>query len=1029
MLMALAALGRRPAEAAAKACDGPPLSAALLETARRSHLQVVFNPDQIRGLCAPAQLPVSTHPDQDLERLARMAGLQVIEIKPGLITLAPPELSAPARAPPSPGHAAPRSAPGVDEVIVTARQAPGSLMEKRYGVSASSAISADEIALRPASNLVDAVSILPGVSVYADMGLGQSATGEPEFITVRGIDSSNDVYELNGVRVPESDPDSRALSLKMLPPFGAQSVQIVKSPTADFDGDSIGGVVNIRTPTGFDFAKGLSQVTVRGDLDALAEQTGFNGAGGAIQVELARRLDDDRFAFYVTGFYQRMNSVGESGEVGAWVPTQGSQSALTNYRQVAGGLSADEYKWDFYTNQITNYGGDVSLDYRDGGQSLYLRLTASEYDDQGVDSQFSLRQKLSNTGTNAAGQVIDSFGNPVGKGLPGIPAYAPQQVSPNPGGGMYNAAGVYDPNGVLAGSYFQLRDQVDALYTLKIGGASTWDRLTLSYSGSYGFARQGRPNYVEGSSYGLPLADARFQVNWVNGYTPSFALTPGQQAALFNQANTALWKLQGQDAASADSMYGAKIDADYRIAAGPLSALHAGLDVSDAQRSQYSHNFTGDNDGDFILQTPQGYAPPLNAPAGPALNTQPGQNISGSFLNFPGLFRTLSRGAYVNAILPFAYHSDFAVNPATGLATIGNPGAYTINDYNAGTAYSTEVIAAAYVSADLQVGRLGVYPGLRYENTSFNASYWDATRTGFDTEAHSYGNLLPSLNFVYRSGSSLVYRASVRQGFSRPAVGLVAGPPTLTVDSTTGAVTAIQLSNPDLKPMTSINYDASVEYYGGHGGVLELAVYRKTLSHVIYGAQSTGGPPQANAVSTVVDGITYSQWVNGGSGYLNGLEIDAQQRFTDLPWPFDGLGINANATFQHSEADSGLADHFGRQTWLPRAPELIYNLGASYVTPRFWLDLTYQYTGLQLENLTSDNLDNFLQPTRFLNAKLGVWLAGVKWSVEAQNLLDGPVFWKTLGQSTRYLGVQDGDGNGSYVITGRVFRITAVKAW
>jgi TonB-dependent receptor len=806
-------------------------------------------------------------------------------------------------------------------------------------------------------------------------------------------------------------------------------VQIVKSPTAEDDGDSIGGVVNIRTPTGFDFDRGLSQVTLRGDLSALASQTGFAAGGGAVQVELARRLADDRFAVYVTGFYQTTNSVGESGEVGAWVPTLASQSTLTDFRQATGGLSANEYKWDFYTNQITNYGGEVSLDYRAGGQSLYLRLTASEYDDRGVDSQFSLRQRLANTGVNAAGQVIDAFGNPVGKGLPGLPAYAPQQVSPNPGGGMYNAAGVYAPNGVLPGSYFQLRDQVDELYTLKLGGASDLDRLTLSYAATYGFSRQGRPDYVEGSSYGFPLADARLQIQWVNGYTPNFALTAGQQAYLFNQANTALWKLQGQDASSSDSMAGGKIDADYRIGPGLLGALHAGLEVSDAFRSQYSHNFTGVDDGNFVLPTPQGYAPPVYAAAGPALDQQPGQNLSGSFLDFPGVFRALSRGAYTDLIKPYAYRSDFAIDPATGRATVGDPGLYTLNDYNAGAASSTEIIAAAYVSADLNIGALAAYPGLRYEATRFDAAYWDTTTTGFDRAANSYGDLLPNLNLVYRPDGGLVYRAAVRQGFSRPAVGLIASPPAVTVDSTSGAVTAVQLSNPDLKPMTSINYDASVEYYGGHGALAELSVYRKTLAHVIYGASATGGPPQTNTVSDVVDGITYSRWVNGGAGELNGLEIDLQQRFVDLPWPWNGLGLSANATFQRSDADSGLPSHLGRRTWLPRAPELIYNLEASYTTERVWADLSYQYTGLQLENLTSDGLDNFLQPTRFLNARIGAAFGGVRWSLAGKNLLNGPVFWKTLGPSTRYLGVQDGDGNGSYVITGRVFSLTVVKSW
>jgi TonB-dependent receptor len=1034
-LAAVAVIGCMASPARSMACANGPLAAALLKAARQSHFQLAFNPLRVAGKCADGVV-LSGRPEIDLPRLAHAAGLDAVQVQPGLIALTETPRPAPtARTAKGPSDigSAPRSPvadKSVESVIVTGRLATGPLVQKRFSAAESSILSAQQISERPVSNVVEAVSILPGLSTYADMGLGQSATGDPEFITVRGIDSSDNVYELNGVRTPETDPYSRALSLKMLPPFGLQSVQIVKTPTAEMDGDSIGGVVDIHTATGFDFAEGLNRITVEGDLHDLAARTGLGGLGGAVQVELARRLLNDRLAVYVTGYVQQTHSVGESGEVGDWLPKLASQSALTNYRQVTGGLAADEYKWDVYTNQIQTYGGNLSVDYRSAAQSLYLRLIASRYDDQGADSQFSLRQQLANTGVNAQGQPVDTYGNAVGPGLPGIAAYASQQTSLNPGGGAYNSAGFYDPNGVLAGSYFQLRDQVDDLYTLKLGGATNAGDLSFSYSGAYGFSRQARPDYVEGSSYGAPLQDARLQINWLNGYTPSFVLTPAQQAYLFNPANTALWKLQGGDSASADSQFGGKIDADYRIDQGWFRALHAGVNYSNAYRSQYDHNFTGVGDGNLAILTPQGYAPPYFAPAGPTLADQPGTYLSGSFLNFPGLFRVLDRGPYVAGIMPYIYRNSFAINPSTGLTTIGNPGVYTINDYNAGTAYSTEQILAAYVSADFQAGALEIYPGLREEFTFLNASYWDYTRTAFDSAVQHYSNLLPSLNLVYRPGSGRwVYRAAVRQGFSRPAIGLVAGPPQLSSDSSIQAGDTVIEGNPKLLPTTSINYDVAVEYYGRSGSLFELDLYRKSLSHVIYGDQSTGAPPQANQVTTVANGVTYAQYVNGGSGYLNGLEVNLQQRLIGMPEPLDRLTLGANATFQHSEADSGLADHFGRMTWLPRAPELIYNLGLGYEGRLFKADLTYQYTGLQLENLTSNDLDNFLQPTRFLDLKLSTMFRGVRWSISGKNLTDGPVFWKTLGPSTRYLGTQDAGGNGSYVLSGRVFNVTATKTW
>ena len=216
---------------------------------------------------------------------------------------------------------APANASTVSEVLVTARKAGDLLNEKRKAVTETVSISAEEIERRPVSNVVDAVSILPGVSVFADNGLGQAATGEPEYVTINGIASAYNAYELNGVRVPTADPGTRALSLKLLPPFGIQSIDVVKTPTADYDGDLIGGVLDIKTPSAFDYDGPLTKITAEGQLNDLAASNGFNGAGGAIQGEIARRFLGDRLGVYATMFYKQENSITQAGEVASYVPT------------------------------------------------------------------------------------------------------------------------------------------------------------------------------------------------------------------------------------------------------------------------------------------------------------------------------------------------------------------------------------------------------------------------------------------------------------------------------------------------------------------------------------------------------------------------------------------------------------------------------------------------------------------------------------------------------------------------------------
>ncbi|MCG4274975.1 hypothetical protein K6W40_17020, partial [Acetobacter senegalensis] len=80
---------------------------------------------------------------------------------------------------------------------------------------------------------------------------------------------------------------------------------------------------------------------------------------------------------------------------------------------------------------------------------------------------------------------------------------------------------------------------------------------------------------------------------------------------------------------------------------------------------------------------------------------------------------------------------------------------------------------------------------------------------------------------------------------------------------------------------------------------------------------------------------------------LYGLELAASKRLLALPGIWSHFGINANLTLQHSAADSKRADQ-PEKTWLPRAPERIYNLDLFYDDRHLRTDLSYNYTGLQL---------------------------------------------------------------------------------
>ena len=906
--------------------------------------------------------------------------------------------------------AAPTGANTVQGVVVTGRTGlDQAMLEKRDAVASTEVISAEQIADRPVANVADAVSILPGVSTFADNGLGQATTGNPQFANLRGLAATYDVDELNGVRVAGADPSTRAFSLIDLPPFGVQRLEIDYSITADKDGDNIGGQLNIVTPTAFDFNGPMAKIDLIGTLSGLASSTGFDGKGDGIQIEGANKYFGDRLGVYATAYYQRTISVAETTDVGGYAPTNladANQSIWNN----GTALTANQFRWDFYTHYITTYGGNLALDWRTPNQTFYFKATAAEYDDQGTDTQQSIREQQGPNYTNL---------NPVST-IPGT-----TQTTTN-----YDSNGVYDPNSVFPGHYFQLRDQVQDLDTAKLGGSTIWGRLRADYSVNFSYGLTSQPNYVQGSSYGSVDNSGRFIITSTANGKPTVTYdSPATEAFLYNQSSSALWKFQGADTGSNEALYGGKLDLTYDVGAGLLKNVRAGFEISQSQTQAWNHSFT-DQQNNYVILGPGGVIPSYSSPAGPTVANQAGQNV-GAFLGYGGLFKVNYRGQYVSAILPVAYKDIFVETP-TGLQA--NPGAYTPNDYNGGSYGGTENIDAFYISGEFAWGDLHIYPGLRYEYTGENLYSWvdQNTSTGngngsFQNYNTNYGELLPSLNLVYRPDNGYVVRASLSKSFSRPSLEALAGPATDTYGGNTitdgqASLSAVSQGNPNLKPTQSINFETDFEYYGTKDLYLEANFYAKELSDFIFTANTTGAGLSTQTSTSTVNGIQYSEPENGNTADIIGLTLSATDRFSFLPGLWRGLGVNVNGTFQHSQANTGTAGE--NNIPLPQAPKIIYNLQALYDLDGVRAALTYQYTGLQLDSTNGSLLNDWIQPTAVLNFSAGYTYKNWNLTFAAKNLTDEYAFYRTLGESTKYLDDQVGGANGNYIMVGRQYQIS-----
>lgn len=102
-------------------------------------------------------------------------------------------------------------------------------------VSSVDGISAEQISTAGASDASDAIRLVPGASVQDDKAV------------IRGLPDRYVSSQLNGVRLPSADAETRAIDLSQFPADVIETIVVYKTFTPDQQGDASGGAVDIIT--------------------------------------------------------------------------------------------------------------------------------------------------------------------------------------------------------------------------------------------------------------------------------------------------------------------------------------------------------------------------------------------------------------------------------------------------------------------------------------------------------------------------------------------------------------------------------------------------------------------------------------------------------------------------------------------------------------------------------------------------------------------------------------------------------------
>ncbi|HVZ83820.1 MAG TPA: TonB-dependent receptor [Terracidiphilus sp.] len=286
-----------------------------------------------------------------------------------------------------------------------------------------------------------------------------------------------------------------------------------------------------------------------------------------------------------------------------------------------------------------------------------------------------------------------------------------------------------------------------------------------------------------------------------------------------------------------------------------------------------------------------------------------------------------------------------------------------------------EQIPAWYIMNTVDLGKLHLQTGLRFEDTLMNTFGYNLTFYGPDTPTQlcgatltdcwtvdgiknnpSYLDVLPSVQIRYGLTPNSNLRAVYARGVARPDPYQLV--PYVTEDDSSNPA-SVTVGNPSLRPEHANNYDLLYEDYLHPLGMIQAGIFFKQLTapqlefQIPAGVDVSALPPgtlSPSLLSTVEQyqnsqlGLSsVTQYINGENAYLYGFEISFQQHLSYLPGVMGGFGIAANYSFTGSR-EKGVPLRTDHPRLIDQAANT-WNISPTYDTKRFSMRLGMTYNG------------------------------------------------------------------------------------
>jgi iron complex outermembrane receptor protein len=781
-------------------------------------------------------------------------------------------------------------ATAVDEVVVTGFRASlaNSLNIKRREAGVVDAISAEDIADFPDTNLAESIQRIPGVSIDRDAGEGRT-------ITVRGLGPDYTRTRINGIeaQATTSATDSsgsvnrgRGFDFNVFASELFNNITVRKTASAEVEEGSLGATVDLRTSRPFDYPGFTAAASVQGgynDLSktwspryaVLASNTWFDGQLGAL-ASLA---------------YSDKSSIEEGFSSVRWGPASGDSgfqnTAALGSTTAAGGI---------YHPRIPRYG---RLEHEQERTGATLSLQFRPNNGKTLLSFDSLYSQLDSTRRENFLQAWSFSRNASQGGKPEVDILE-SVVDPNTGEMVY---GRFNDVDVRTENRFDILKTKYTQNTLALEQTFTDN---FKFSGTIGRSK---------SEFANPLqVDAIIDRQNVAGYSWDFRNDSNLPLINygFDVADPNAWSVTGPTSAFPRSEL--RLSSSYQTSIYETAEGAFEWNVSDvftlkagASRKKYTSTGTAYNRLDNA-------APALPAGTSMASVTQ--------LLTGFGRNLDLPEGSATSWVIPdldaLRNIWKWDCNCNTGVAG----GDFRLLGLENTTSLAswrevTETDTGYWAQADWDTTLFGIpfrgNVGVRQVKTEVDALGFSAVGgVAVATPGHNeYDDTLPSLNLSFEPIENLQIRFAAAKVMARPPVTSLI--PVFTLSAVNAASNTASLGNTQLDPFRAKTYDVSIEWYFAPESLVSFAYFYKDISSYVQTTQQTLTYAELTAMNPVAFPTSidrnpnlqyvYSTPTNSPGGPLKGFEISYQQPFRFLPGFLSNLGTQLNYTHVESEID------------------------------------------------------------------------------------------------------------------------------